>query len=174
MNEEIRFGVNNDILYFAGKDETVKIPTKNDEDAGYDIYAHFEEDEFVIPPHNTKLVPTGLYYACHPNYFIRIVERSSNTKWHGRVCAGVIDSGFRGEIFIGIYNSSHNTIIIDKNHTEIQFNDDSKVIYFPYNKAIAQLLVLPVPKMNVQTIPLDELKEIPSIRGDGELGSSGK
>lgn len=172
MNEEIRFGVNNDILYFAGKDETVKIPTKNIEDAGYDIYAHFEEDKFVIPPHNTKLVPTGLHCACHPDYFIRVAERGSNTKWHGRVCAGVIDSGFRGEIFIGICNSSDLIIIIDKNHTEIEKVHDT--LYFPYNKAIAQLLVLPVPKMNVQTISLDELKEIPSVRGDGELGSSGK
>ena len=32
------------IIYFAGRDESVIIPNKREEDAGYDIYSCFDED----------------------------------------------------------------------------------------------------------------------------------
>ena len=48
------------------------------------------------------------------------------------------------------------------------------VIIYPQKKAIAQLVVLPVPKMQTKEISYEELKEIPSLRGDGKYGSSKK
>ena len=55
-----------------------------------------------------------------------------------------------------------------------QKNNNEWSIVYPYTKAIAQLVVHEVPKMNVKEISYDELKEIPSKRGSGSLGSSGK
>lgn len=45
---------------------------------------------------------------------------------------------------------------------------------YPYSKAIAQALVIPVPKVEIEEISYDELKEIKSERGMGKLGSSNK
>ena len=45
---------------------------------------------------------------------------------------------------------------------------------YPYEKAIAQALVIPVPKVKIEETTYDELKEITSDRGMGSLGSSGK
>ena len=45
---------------------------------------------------------------------------------------------------------------------------------YPYEKAIAQVLVVPVPKVNIEELTYNELKEIESDRGMGALGSSGK
>lgn len=45
---------------------------------------------------------------------------------------------------------------------------------YPYSKAIAQALVIPVPKVSVEELSYDELKSIESERGMGALGSSNK
>lgn len=51
-------------------------------------------------------------------------------------------------------------------------NDD--FIFYPMSKAIAQFLLLPVPKTKIEEISFEELQKIPSERGGGSLGSSGK
>ena len=50
-------------LVFAKVRPNAIIPSKEDENAGYDIYACFDEDYMVIPPHSTKLIPTGIASA---------------------------------------------------------------------------------------------------------------
>jgi dUTP pyrophosphatase len=45
---------------------------------------------------------------------------------------------------------------------------------YPYSKAIAQALVVPVPKTKVEEVSYEELQNIKSERGLGALGSSGK
>ena len=45
---------------------------------------------------------------------------------------------------------------------------------YPYEKAICQALVVPVPTVDIEEITYDELKAISSDRGVGSLGSSGK
>ena len=98
--------------------------------------------------------------------------------------AGVIDSGYRGEIFIPITNVNDHTIIIHKS-PENESKDtlpgkkSEYVLYgrrisYPYEKAIAQLLLLPIPKVETQEISYDDLIEIKSERMEGALGSSGK
>lgn len=47
-------------------------------------------------------------------------------------------------------------------------------IFYPMSKAIAQFVLLPVPKTEIEEITFEELQAIPSTRGDGALGSSGK
>ena len=168
-------------LFFAKVRETANIPTKDSENMGYDIYADFEEDYMIICPHETKMIPTGICSACSEDYAIVLKERgSTGTKGIGQRC-GVIDSGYRGEWFVPITNTTNYPLIISKitNETELLTKAYGKIapigtIIYPYTKGICQAVVLPVPKMNVQEISLEELKAIPSKRKEGKIGSSGK
>ena len=168
---------------FAKVHPNAIIPSKRDEDMGFDIYACFDEDYIVIYPHETKLIPTGIASACNPKYGFLVFERgSTGSKGIARRC-GVIDSGYRNEWFIGLTNTTNKIILISKlNEKEVYdkyFNDDycwleDDILVYPYSKAIAQALVVPVPKVIVDEISYDELKEIKSERGMGALGSSNK
>lgn len=106
--------INENELYFAKVRSTAIIPTKEKENAGYDIYACFDEDYLVIPPHTTKLIPTGVASAISDKYYLGVADRSSTGKIGIKYSAGIIDSGYRGEIFIGITNTNNVSVIISK------------------------------------------------------------
>lgn len=196
--------LNDNDLIFAKVRPNAIIPTKNDENAGFDIYACFDEDFIVIPAHKTVLVPTGIASATTEKYYLQVQERGSTGSKGIKYSAGVIDSGYRGEIFIALSNVNDEAVIISKlnvsdlikKHSEqdnfgnviLKYGDekwnsvwvnntldgfDNASIY-PYSKAIAQLLVYYVPPMNVKETSYEELLQIPSKRGTGALGSSGK
>ena len=57
---------NEDTIYFAKIREGATIPSKRDEDAGYDVYACFDDDFFVIEGGRTRMIPTGLAVAFSP------------------------------------------------------------------------------------------------------------
>lgn len=188
-------------IKFAKVRPDAKIPSKRDEDMGFDIYACFDEDYIVIEPHETKLIPTGIASACEPNYGFLVFERgSTGSKGIARRC-GVIDSGYRNEWFIGLTNTTQKTLcitklpnedakrryvedmangakfaheVVKKMHQEMMEGDADRFVFYPYTKAIAQALVVPVPKTKVEEIAYEELQNIKSERGLGALGSSGK
>ena len=192
-------------LYFAKVNPNAIIPTKEKENAGYDIYACFNKDFLVIPPHSTKLIPTGIASAISDKYYLGVAERGSTGKIGMKYSAGVIDSGYRGEIFIGLSNINDVPIVISKltreeleeNYGKIgygetiymteeeyedliyledyeEYNNLTCIIY-PYSKAIAQLIVHEVHnEVEPKEISYKELQSIPSKRGTGSLGSSGK
>lgn len=155
------------------------IPSKRDEDMGFDIYACFDEDYIVINPHETKLIPTGIASACDPGYGFLLFERgSTGSKGIARRC-GVIDSGYRNEWFVGLTNTTNKVMFISKlseQETYRSYYDDvmPESFVYPYSKAIVQALVATVPKINREEISYEELKAIPSERGMGALGSSQK
>lgn len=165
----------NTTVKFAKVRPTAVIPTKRDEDAGFDIYADFEDDFIIIDPHTTTLIPTGIASACDTDYCFILKERgSTGTKGIAQRC-GVIDSGYRNEWFVPITNTTNKKIAIVKKDADYIFmRNTSGYTIYPYEKAIAQALVVPVPKVNIEELTYDELKEIASDRGMGSLGSSGK
>ena len=189
-------------LVFAKVKEGAIIPSKEDENAGYDIYSCFDEDYRIVLPHDTELIPTGIASALSPKYYIQIEERGSTGSKGIKKSAGVIDSGYRGEWFVAITNSSNKDLIISKigkddliskygktddegdvyipyknQRVYLNFSDgcptDDLIIY-PYNKAIAQAVVQEVPIMQVHEASYEELLTIKSDRGIGMLGSSKK
>lgn len=172
LNVNVKGDNNMETIYFARKERDVVLPSKDAENAGYDVYAYFEEDELVIKPHETKLIPTGLHSCVSDKYVLLGRERGSTGSIGMKCGAGVIDSGYRGEIFIAITNENDKSLIISKDVKKTIKTDD--VILYPYSKGIAQLLLVPVPKSEVKEITVEELKVIPSKRGNGALGSSGK
>lgn len=160
-----------DKIYFSKTKDGGIIPSKAQEDAGYDIYACIEE-EITILPGEIKLIPTGIASAFSDDYYIQLQERgSTGTKGLSLRC-GVLDSGFRNEWFVPINNTTTKPIIIspdiDKGY------ENNVVIVYSTKKAICQAVLLPVPKVEVEEITYEELLKITSKRGTGMLGSSGK
>ena len=168
-------------ITFARENDTVIIPSKRDEDGGFDIYANFTEDYMVIPPHEVKMIPTGLASAFSPDYRIVLKERGSTGSKGMAVRAGIIDSGFRGYWFVAINNTTNRPIIISKDeHPDLvkifgviyPFSYDP--VIYPYSKAICQALIEENPKTIVTTTSYEKLKEINYERGTSQLGQSGK
>ena len=200
--------LNENDLVFAKVNPNAIIPTKDEENAGRDVYACFDEDYMVIPAHETKLIPTGIASAMTSKYEIRLRDRGSNGSKGIHVNAGTVDSGFRGTWFVAWSNTNDKDVVLSKlsfedliekygkrdEDNEIYIPIDSSkpcyldeykweyenivwiddIILYPYEKAIAQAEVCEVPVMNQYEVTYEELQSIPSKRGDGMLGSSGK
>lgn len=162
------------IVKFAKIREEAKIPQKRTADAGYDVYACFDEPYIEIKPHETKMIPTGIASCCGEEYCFIVKERgSTGSKGLGLRC-GVIDSNYRGEWFIAITNHNDRTVYIAKEGTSQPSWNINNAIVYPYEKAIAQTLIIPVPHTIVEVIDYEDLQNIYSERGDGKLGSSNK
>jgi dUTP pyrophosphatase len=128
-----------------------KLPTRaNENDAGWDLYATVET---IIPPKQRKTVNTGI--AIHmPEHFAGLIwPRSGLSVKQGiDVLAGVVDSGYRGEIMVCLYNTS----------------DEDVVIHI--GDRIAQIIFQEVPRVIMEVH--ESLGS--SQRGDNGFGSSGK
>ena len=164
-------------IYFAKMYDNAIIPTKERENAGYDFYACFAEDFFVIEPYQTRLVPTGIAWASSEEFYLQIEERSGTGSKGIKRSAGVIDSGYRGEIKIAVFNATRKTLVISKIDEELLKNmhpELADAFVYPYAKAIAQGVVHRVEDMQVNEISYEELSRIPSTRGTGAWGHSGK
>tara|TARA_R110000824_G_scaffold166899_4_gene343682 strand:+ start:2069 stop:2491 length:423 start_codon:yes stop_codon:yes gene_type:complete len=127
-----------------------RVPTKiNDSDAGWDIYA---SEDAIIDPSQSQLVSTDMAMAIPEGYVGLIWDRSGMAAKKGiHRFAGVIDSGYRGEIKVCLWNSSEDHCIINK------------------GERIAQILF--------QLAPPFVLKEVENLdkteRGKDGFGSSG-
>lgn len=169
-------------VFFAKVRKGATIPSKRKEDAGLDIYAELsnfkrETDEGVVyeiecPVLATTLVPTGLATAMPSTHFLDLKhERGSTAVNSMGVLAGVVDSGFRNEMFIAL-TPLHKTVIITSAVEKVEVNDTH--ILYPLSKAIAQGTIDLVPEAKLTEIDLETLQNIPSERGMTMLGQSGK
>ena len=133
-----------------GKAPTVAHPG---EDLGYDLYA---AESVTIPARGGAIVPTGISVELTSDDGARpmgalVRDRSSMAVKHIIATAGVIDSGYRGEIRIVMENLSDSPF-------EIHVGDK-----------IANLVPYPVLTSSVQVV--EELAE--SNRATGGFGSTG-
>ena len=167
-------------IYFAKVRPDAKIPTREVWNAGVDIYPCFDEEYMIIPPHGTVLVPTGIASAIPVDYYIQMYERGSSGSKGIKYSAGVIDSSYRGEWFLAATNTNDKPVLITKLDLEktdktIRELIENAYIVYPYTKALFQGVVHSVHnELEREEISLDALKAIPSERGSGKLGSSGK
>lgn len=167
-------------VYFAKVKEDAVIPTKRDEDAGYDIYCNVDGvktdeglvHELLLEKGKVNFIPTGIASYNNKEFYLDLKhERSSVAKFGVVLLAGCVDSGFLGEIKIMAIPLIKNILITSK-VDEVEELDN--VILYPYRKAFAQIIVSPVPKINIKEITYSELLKLPSARGIGGWGSSGK
>lgn len=133
-------------------DERAKLPTyATPGDAGMDFYAL---EAFTVPARErTTGIRTGVALAIPNGYVGLFWDKSGLAAKHGiKVMAGVIDSGYRGELLLTLYNTSDQ---------DYNFSAGDKVM---------QLLIQPVER--VEVVETQELSVTP--RGVGSFGSSGK
>ena len=136
-------------------DPNVKLPEyKTDGASGMDLLA-FIKEPVNIKPKTSSIIPTGLSGAFSKDYEIQIRPRSGLAAKNNISVLntpGTIDSDYRGEIKVIIYNHGNDNFIIN--------NGDR----------IAQMVLSPIIKMD-----LEEVKDLPkTIRGEGGFGSTGK
>ena len=122
--------------------------------SGMDLMA-FIDESIKIAPNSSYLVPTGLSMAFSEDYEVQIRPRSGLAAKNSISVLntpGTIDSDYRGEIKIILFNHGKEVFLIN--------NKDR----------IAQMILTPVVKME-----FEETDNLPdSIRGDGGFGSTGK
>ena len=122
--------------------------------SGMDLMA-FIEEPIKIPPNSSYLVPTGLSMAFSEDYEVQIRPRSGLAAKNSITVLntpGTIDSDYRGEIKIILFNHGKENFIIN--------NKDR----------VAQMILTPVIKME-----LEEVENLPdTLRGEGGFGSTGK
>ena len=133
----------------------VEIPTyKTAGASGIDLMA-FIEKPIKLAPKSSCLVPTGLSVAFSNEYEIQIRPRSGLAAKNNISVLntpGTIDSDYRGEIKIILFN-----------HGSIEFIINNK-------DRIAQMILMPVHKME-----LEEVENLPdTVRGKRGFGSTGK
>ena len=175
---QIVFENNNLIIYWDKLNERAKLPSKRDEDAGFDIYSDSIEN-IILKPNETKFFTTGLRSAFPSNYWIEIKERGSTGAVGLSVRSGVIDSGYRGEWKIMLTNVnkypvefSHDVDKVTYIKGKIFKNKIKKVIY-PLTKAIAQAVVIQLPHIQCYC-DKDMVDGAKSNRGETGWGASGK
>ena len=118
-------------------------------DAGFDLRA---AEELVIEPGERKLTPTGLRLAIPEGFAGLVWDRSGLAAKHGVHClAGVIDSGYRGEVKVVLQNLGSEPFTVER------------------GMRIAQLLVQPVAQ--AELVRVENLED--SARGEGGFGSTG-
>ncbi len=133
----------------------VQLPTyKTDGASGMDLMA-FIDKPINLEPSKSCIIPTGLSVAFPNKYEIQIRPRSGLAAKNNISVLntpGTIDSDYRGEIKIILFNHSNKNFIIN--------NKDR----------VAQMVLTPIIKME-----LEETNELPeSFRGEGGFGSTGK
>ena len=126
--------LNDNELCFAKIRETARVPSKKDEDAGFDFYADFAEEFFVIGAGETRPVPTGIAAAFSSKFYAQVEERSSMAKLGIKKSGGVMDSGYRGEYLIMLYNTNKKPFIISKVSAE-DLADEFEVNGVEYKKS---------------------------------------
>lgn len=100
-------------LRFVKLNEDAITPTKaNKFDAGFDLYASHGG---ILEKHTHKLIKTGIAMQIPKGYVGLIWPRSGMAYKYGiDVFAGVIDSGYRGDIGVILYNSQYNDYNVEK------------------------------------------------------------
>ena len=120
--------------------------------AGADLYNYKEDVE--ISPAKTVFVGTGICVEIPDGYVGLVFARSGLSCKQGVAPAnkvGVIDSDYRGEIKVALYNHSCNTVVIKK------------------GERIAQLVITPYLRADFCEAELSD-----TSRGAGGFGSTGK
>ncbi len=121
--------------------------------AGMDLYS---SDTYSIAPGETVLVHTGISMEIPDGYFGAIYPRSGLATKRGlrlANCVGVVDSDYRGEIMVALYNDSTET-------QSVELRD-----------RIAQMVIQPYERPQVFDV-VNELSD--TERGSGGFGHTGK
>lgn len=134
-------------------DYEAKVPTRGtNNSAGFDLYANHDA---TIQPGKSEMVGTGVAMEIPDSCVGLVFARSGLACKQGlrpANCVGVIDSDYRGEVMVCLYNDANQNRFVDK------------------GDRIAQLVI--VPYMAPTLAIVDELSD--TERSDGGFGHTGK
>ena len=127
-----------------------KIPTfAHTSDAGMDLYT---VSDLTVAPGERVQLPTGIALAIPEGYVGLIWDKSGISHKGGlKTLGGVIDAGYRGEVFVGIVNLS------------------AEPYSFTVGDKVAQLLIQAVEQPHIQEVSDLDI----TSRGSGAFGSTG-
>jgi dUTP pyrophosphatase len=133
----------------------VQLPKyKTDGSSGMDLMA-FTESPINIRPQESALIPTGITIAIPEDTEIQIRPRSglaAKSNISVLNTPGTIDSDYRGEVKIILFNHGKEEFIINN------------------NDRVAQIILMPIIKAE-----FEEVEDLPkTLRGSGGFGSTGK
>jgi len=119
-------------------------------DAGLDLCS---TEDYILVPGEKKIFGTGLQFEIPSGYFGSMRDRSGLAAKHAiHTLAGVIDSGYRGEVGI---------VLVNLGKSEFKINKGDR---------IAQLVIQSYADCNV--VEVNELNE--TSRGEDGFGSTGR
>jgi len=125
--------------------------------AGFDIRA---DQDIIIPPGETVVIGTGLYFAVPQGFEAQIRMRSSLAIRGLTIpnAPGTIDSDYRGEVKVVMHNMSKQGYVVE------------------HGDRIAQVVVAPVVKTTPYFLSKKEFLDVSlmTIRGEGGFGSTGR
>lgn len=158
----------------------------SEEDAGYDVWLDIpkdyvnEDDVKVWKPDGTLklflergktyLLPTGIGVAVPSKFWCDFKHERGSTGSIGlNIQSGVVDSGYRGEVFL-VVTPLHQSVIIT---TEVDKTENVGGVYlYPYSKAISQMILQKNYSATTLVLDKEEFDAIPSERGSKALGST--
>lgn len=121
-------------------------------DAGYDLYAI---EAVAIPPGGRALIPTGVHFEIPDQHVGIVKDRSSMAVAGLKTMGGVIDSAYRGQVKV------------------VLFNTNNEVYEVKAGQKIAQMVVIRC--YTDKVIMVENLDELSSTeRGDRGFGSTGQ
>ena len=142
-------------ILFKRLNSKVQLPKyKTDGSSGMDLMAFLDKPISILPK-KSELIPTGLSIAIPNNTEIQIRPRSGLAAKNNISVLntpGTVDSDYRGEIKVILYNHGDKEFIV---------NSEDR---------IAQMVLTPIIKASFEEV--DDLPE--TIRGEGGFGSTGK
>lgn len=138
-----------DVLKWVALSNYGMEPTRREGDAGYDLYV---SDQTVLAPRIPTNVPSGIAVELPGRLWGMLVPRSSTLRRGIHVQTGIIDNGYRGELFVAAENLTGENIVLEPGERIAQF------ILMP-------LIALPVVQVN-------ELSQ--TERGANGFGSTGR
>jgi deoxyuridine 5'-triphosphate nucleotidohydrolase len=131
-----------------------QLPVRHhDGDVGFDLYVSVET---IIPPGEFVDVHTHVHARFPLGYWGRITGRSSTLRKHGLlVNEGVIDTGYTGELFAGVWNLTGQPVTL------------------AVGQSVAQLIIYRNHSADVEPVVLVDPPDSSDGRGNNGFGSTG-
>ena len=127
---------------------------KKDGDVGLDLHACLPNGSLTIEPQSRGVIPTGIYLEIPDGYWASIEARSSTSKSMLICPKGVIDEGYRGELF---------AVLLNIGNTAVTINDGDRYVQLIMHERV------------IKDFTIEEVDELaPSERGDSGFGSTGR
>lgn len=123
-------------------------------DVGFDLPACLPNEPIIIQPQTRGVIPTGLFIEIPDGYWASIEARSSTSKSMLICPKGIIDEGYRGELF---------AVLINVGTEPVTINDGDRYVQLILHERMSKEFLIQ---------EVDELT--PSERGDSGFGSTGR